>query len=304
MAQEDDLYVVKVIPENTLSEDQFTIIDIKSDDDLKNFIKPLQTNIGIKSHVKDIGFMFGDMTAIQNNNINAMPHDLVKGLRAIFTSSQIEGMFSVEVARKSAMDFWNNVTNKFPWKQSYVATVKQILDRLQSMIKRKSFLERRIHRYIAEYAATILPSHKRYFLDHRLFLGNEERFADFILEREEGFPPMLIELENPVWEVFTNKGEFTAKVNHAKNQIAEWVKFINQENGNTADDMRFLSGNKNRLVIIGKGLDNVDKLRDSKFTDTIVWTYDLLIKEAKDSVNKKILEQSKLLGVASPNLLT
>ena len=160
MAQEDDLYVVKVIPENTLSEDQFTIIDIKSDDDLKNFIKPLQTNIGIKSHVKDIGFMFGDMTAIQNNNINAMPHDLVKGLRAIFTSSQIEGMFSVEVARKSAMDFWNNVTNKFPWKQSYVATVKQILDRLQSMIKRKSFLERRIHRYIAEYAATILRNFK------------------------------------------------------------------------------------------------------------------------------------------------
>jgi len=54
---------------------------------------------------------------------------------------------------------------------------------------------------------------------------------------------------------------------------------------------------------MGRGLEFLKEMINSKYTDTIMWTYDLLLKEAKDRWNRIIIEQCKLLGISNPNLL-
>jgi hypothetical protein len=62
------------------------------------------------------------------------------------------------------------------------------------------------------------------------------------LERDAGLPALLIELETPAARIFTKRGEPTKETNHAKAQIAEWVRFIETDSRNTAGDMAFLRG--------------------------------------------------------------
>ena len=136
-----------------------------------------------------------------------------------------------------------------------------------------------------------------------MFYESERRKADFILQREDGFPPMLIELENPKSKMIKNDGEWTCAANHAKNQIAEWAKFIDQNLENSKGEMDFLIGpNKERLVIMGRGLKFLEKMKDSKYSDTIMWTYDLMIREAKENWNQIIRNQCKLLNIDPPEL--
>jgi hypothetical protein len=114
---------------------------------------------------------------------------------------------------------------------------------------------------------------------------------------------MLIELENPKSKMFKNNGEWSFGANHAKYQIAEWVKFIDQNPENANGKMDFLTGpNKERLVIMGRGLNFLDKMKDSKYSDTIMWTYDLMINEAKENWEKIIINQCKLLNLDPPEL--
>ncbi len=134
-----------------------------------------------------------------------------------------------------------------------------------------------------------------------LILNGDKRKADFILQREEGFPPMLIELENPKSKMFTSKGELSSKANHAKHQIADWVRFIDLNPENCKGEMSFLQGQKRtRLVIMGRGLGFYKEMSDSRYTDTIMWTYDMLLKEAKENWNKNIAAQCNLLDIPTP----
>ncbi|MEM5684256.1 hypothetical protein AAHB64_14515 [Bacillus toyonensis] len=95
----------------------------------------------------------------------------------------------------------------------------------------------------------------------------------------------------------------TAEANHAKNQISEWVRFIERNPKNAEDEFEFLNGPKERLVIMGRGMEFEEEMINSKYTDTIVWTYDFLIVEAKNKWNRFIVEQCKLLGIENPNLI-
>ncbi len=165
-------------------------------------------------------------------------------------------------------------------------------------------MEGRIHRFINSNANFLLPPHKKCYFKHPLYLNDEKREADFILQRERALPSMLIELENPNAKMFKKNGEWTAEANHARNQIAEWVRFIQQNPANAQGQFSFLSGPKQqRLVIMGRGLEHLDAMINSKYQDTIMWTYDVLVKEAKDCWNKIIVGQCHLLGIANPNTL-
>ena len=62
--------------------------------------------------------------------------------------------------------------------------------------------------------------------------------------------------------------------------------------------MGFLQGpNKTRLVVMGRGLEFYGEMSNSRYTDTIMWTYDMLLKEAKENWIKHIAEQRKVLGI-------
>jgi hypothetical protein len=211
---------------------------------------------------------------------------------------QIEGAFSPHAAKEQALDLWNQTVFGQPSGQaSFVECLRSIFDRFFNLVKRKSFVERRIHRYLRDHARFLLPDHRRCLFEHDLVLQGQKRPADFILERDAGLPALLIELETPSARLFTTQGEPTKQTNHARAQIAEWVRFIDENPQNTDGDMAFLRGPKDRLVVISTGLEWVTKMLESRYTDTILWTYDLLLREAKVRWNVLIAAQRSALGL-------
>lgn len=216
-------------------------------------------------------------------------------------AGQLEGAlnnFSSISALQQALQLWNNAVAGSGKTDSFVYEAKQIFMGFRYAIKRKAFLERRVHRFINEHARLLLPQFRQKLFEHPIYLENEVRVADFILEREPGLPALLVELESPVHKVFRKNGELTAEANHAKNQIAEWVAFIDQDaQRNASGDFAFLAGPKQRLVIMGRGMEHREKLLRTKFTDTTIWTYDLLLEHAINRWNDEIAAQCRLIGL-------
>lgn len=187
---------------------------------------------------------------------------------------------------------------------SFVYHLQTIFARFQGTIKLKGFRERRIHRFINQHSNLLLPSHKSCFFEYELILNDEKRKADFILEQEPGMPPLLIELEPPSDMLFRQDGEFTARALHARHQISEWIRFIDQNPENTAGSMAFLRiPTKQRMIIMGRGMDQRTRMLNSNYTDTIMWTYDMLISNAKDQANRFIKSQCQALGITDINLV-
>lgn len=303
--KEADFIVIKVIPDKGLESDVIEELVIRNDRELQDLTFPWKSDFKIDHPPKPpFGFMLGDMQIIkQENKISASPSVEFNGIIGIFSNDNISATFSIEQAKKDAINFWNAALNNFPKNTSFLDNLRKIFDRFESIIKRKAFLERRIHRYIKEYAKFLLPDFKKVFFDHELILHGEKRFADIIIQGNTGLPALLVELENPAVKIFKKSSELTAEANHARNQISEWIRFIEQNPENTDGEMDFLNGPKQRLVIMGRGLEFLKEMVNSKYTDTIMWTYDLFLKEAKDRWNRIIIEQCKLLGISNPNLL-
>lgn len=289
--------VIKVTPDPTLEQDVIVVGEISNNDDLNAMTAPLIISTPVAKISKNQAFMIGNMTLIPDNPL-IPPPDVDKSLFAYGNITSVLLQFTKEKATEEALTYFNRDDFQNEKSGSYIEEVRNIYFRCHSMIKRKAFLERRIHRYINEYSKVLLPSHKKCYFEKDVFFGGDKRTADFILERETGLPPILVELESPVHRVFRKNLEFTSEVNHAKSQIAEWVKFIeNNPLINASNDFSFLSGPKERLIIIGRGLENKKKLIDSKYTDTTIWTYDLLLEQAKERMNSEIIAQCKLLGI-------
>jgi hypothetical protein len=142
----------------------------------------------------------------------------------------------------------------------------------------------------------MLPPHKRCFIEVRLSRGEEAKKADFILERETGMPALLIELESPHLPLFKQNGEYTANANHAREQIREWVEFIDDEPTNRRGEFAFLAGEKDRLVVQGERLEFREKMNSSKGSDTTMWTYDMLLQEAKERCHAELVSLHVMMG--------
>jgi hypothetical protein len=301
-----DFFLIKIEEDRQLEQDQIINCSINTKSELNQFIEPWSTNLNwqtlpTRNHIH----RFSDVVLIQSNDFNALPTFEYKKLLVYITRDLIPVEFSTGNAKKHALDYWNNADNHFPLQdaKSFIYNLQTVFNKFEHIIKRKAFLERRVHRFINSYSKQLLPNHKRVYFEHELSLRGERRVADFILQRDDGMPALLIELENPSVKIFKNNGELTAEANHAKNQISEWIRFIDQNQENIKDDMYFLSGPKQRLVVMGKGLEYQQEMIDSKFTDTTMWTYEYLIKQAKDQWNSIIKEQCNLIGIVNPNLL-
>lgn len=302
--KDKNFITIKVIPDKDLESDIIEEVVISNDNELQSFSSPWKSDFKIDHPPKNpFGFMVGDMQVIEQGNINAVPTAEFNGIIGILSNDEVPKTFSIEKAKKDAINFCNNAINNFPKNSSFLDNLRKIFDRFGSIIKRKAFLERRIHRYIKEYAKFLLPEFRKSFFDHELMLHGEKRIADIIMQRETGLPALLVELENPAVQMFKKGGELTAEANHARNQISEWVRFIEQNPENTQGEMNFLNGPKERLVIMNRGFEHLEAMVNSKYTDTIMWTYDLFLKEAKDRWNGIIIEQCKLLGISNPNIL-
>ncbi len=293
--------VLKIEQDLNLEKNTFTSIEIKTLNDINKIIRP-KTFSGQVYNLKNSSFTtFGDMQMIDANNPLAIPVIDDKESFGWGSVKDFKTLYTIEKAKKDALDLWNKsvITKDFNSNTSYIIKVNNILDKLSAIIKRKAFLERRVHRYINEHKEIFLPQFKNCFFEHKLFLDDTYRKADFILERENGLAPLLIELESPIHKVLTNSYSLTSPSNHANEQINEWIEYI-KENPvqNCNNEMNFLkSVNIEKLVIIGRGLKQKEILHKKRFGSTVFWTYEMLIEEARVILNNKYSSQCKLIGL-------
>lgn len=290
--------VLKVEQNPELDNDIFHHQIITSEDEMNEIISPWKTDFQPGKLSSKPFMMVGDLTVVDEKNPLAVPVKEDKNLVGYGNIEQASNTFSVSSAKSDALNFWNHALNNQQSSGSYIHETRVILLKFQLIIKRKNFLERKIHRYINEHRNILLPSFSRCYYEHILYLGEDQRKADFILEREDGLPPILIELENPTHKVFRKDGEPTYQTNHAKNQIAEWIQFIDQDSQrNASGEFSFLTGPKQRLVVLGRGLEHREKLINTKFSDTTIWTYELFLAQAKNRLNEEFASQCRLIGI-------
>ena len=249
---------------------------------------------------------FGNMQAQiiikQGEQTNEVPVETIFIL-GFFKGQDIPIVFSKEQAKLNAIDIWNNTCNNLTTEHSFVYNLKKIFDKLSGILHIDAFTERKIHRYINSNKVFLLPSFQNCYFEHPLYLDDNKKVADFILERELGLAPILIELESPIHDAFKQNSEPRAVTHHAGEQIKDWVMYIARNSKNCEGAMNFLAGQQERLVIIGKGLEYLEEMKKSKYGENKIWTYDLLILEAKKRWNQVIIEQCNKIGISNPNLL-
>ncbi|MBU2593725.1 MAG: DUF4263 domain-containing protein [Candidatus Edwardsbacteria bacterium] len=297
-------FSIEAIPNNDLNENQ---VDLKKVNG--NAIKSSASGVEITSNIDldtlPLGFSMqhGDIMGYgPDETINSLPIFHVEGFNLIISKSILNTYFSYENAKINAYNIWNNTVNSLPLKLSFFENIKKIFDVFDTIIKKKSFIEHRIHRYLNKNASILMPAYKNIFYEYKIRDDTDTVIADFIIEREFGMPAMLIELENPSVKIYRKNGELTAEANHAENQIAEWVRFID-ENPINNPDMTFLKGPKQRLVIMGRGLEYVGEMQNSRHTDTIIWSYTVLRNEAAKRWNNIIKQQCDIIGISKVNLI-
>jgi len=295
-------YVIKIIPEKSMEKDIIESTQIADQHSFNKFVQPFPIAHNINDP-SEICFIIADMTVtpVEENSITNMPIVSNNGFIGIVSAELMYKQFSIQEAKIDALSFWNNACNNLDKNKSFLHNLTDIFNTFEKIIKRKAFLERRIHRYINEYRKYLLPDFKNCYFELPLFLNEEKRVADFVLERDSLFPPLLIELENPCHKILTKQGDFTKEVNHARRQISDWVKFINEDSVNTSGESCFLKGKKDRLIIIGKGFGYINKI--SQHDDITIWSYDTMIKEAKCRWNNVIKDQCRIIGLNEPDIL-
>jgi hypothetical protein len=295
-------YLIKVVVDLSLDSDKGFTGQLNSNEEIKKATYPLEFDFNLNQVPEEYGMVIDRINIKEVGNPNALPV-IDDQMLSIVREDRFFDWFSVEKAKERALDIWNKSDTGIDNNYTFVHNLKNIFDKLSAIVKRKSFLERRVHRFINSHATYILPSFLNCYYEFPIVYGEEKRVADFIIERETGFPALLIELESPSQPVFKKNNELTHQSHHAVSQINEWKMFIDQDSRNTQNEMKFLSGPKDKVIIIGRGIENLEAMKNSKFSGTAVWTYDLLISEAKKRWNLVIKEQSKAIGIEEPNLL-
>jgi len=299
VTEDSEGIVIKVTPDDKLDQDVVAILTVKSTEEINNIISPMEYGGPLLNREPEDSFLlFADMSIVDAENPLAVP---VLDNRFLIGWGRKKGffdIFNITKAKKEAIGLWNSAVEGTKKPQSFIQETRSVFAKLQAIVKLKAFRERRIHRFINDYHRLLLPSHKRCLYEKRLYLGEQMRETDFILEREEGLPPILIELESPVHKILTKTNDLTAAANHARKQISEWVSFIEKDPiRNASGENSFLIGPKERLVVIGRGLENTARLIDTKFDGVTFWTYSMLLEEAKTRWNNHIASQYKLLGL-------
>jgi hypothetical protein len=290
--------VLRVVPRIEDGPGTVQVRTLTSTSAMLELIRPWEANFTLDRLSATPFVEFGDVRAEVAGGPLLPPVMTSPGLIGWGRSDDAIITYSEESAKRNAIDHWNAALTGEGRSSSFVHEARTVFDKLHAIIRRKAFLERRVHRFLNEHRALVLPAFTKCFFEHDLFLDTERLTADFVLEREAGMPGILVELESPVHRVFRADGDWTAAVNHAKAQIARWVRFIRQApDRNAQGEMAFLTGPIQRLVVIGRGLEKTQQLFDSRHTDTTIWTYDLMIAEAKARWNNTLEQQYVLLGL-------
>lgn len=282
-----DGFTIRAVPDDSLTEDAFDTLEVSNEAEYRDATKPFPLNIerGLRGAV-----WLGDPRMESKDEPLLPPVYAPRGVVAFMSNdTAVDEALSEESAARTIADHWAQLEFGLERGTSAYLQMDLIFKRFSALISRRAWKERRIHRYINQHRV-LLPPHNRCFYEHEIVANGETRRADFILERDAGFPALLIELESPLNPLFRADGELSREANHAREQIREWVEMIDDEPANRSGEMTFLRGPKQRLVIQGERLQFADKMRASANSDTIVWTYDMLLREARERVRAEFVQ--------------
>ncbi len=149
--------VVTALPDSSLHSDVLQEINIDTDAELVEAYKPLKSNRTIPScPIAKHCIYISDLKLIQADAPFALPVFEYPGLIIEITDDLVPVEFTFEKAKLQAIDIWNNVALGIKAAKSFPENVKDILVRLGFLVKRKAFLERRIHRFVNEFKSIIL----------------------------------------------------------------------------------------------------------------------------------------------------
>ncbi len=298
MIERPAICVYKVEPDSELEQDQVEVLVGLGEAELCDLTAPYSFKSMIGAAATGTAFEIGDMRFLNANNPLLPEKHLFRGMIGYCFTKSARERFSVGRARKEAVNLWCNAQRGFDPLSSYPGNARRVFDKFGCLIKRKNYRERKIHRYISEHRGLLLPDFKNCFFEHGLFSKTEKVVADFILQRECMLPALLIELESPCLKLLKTNGDLTFQASHAREQIRIWVKIIDENPANWDGKMAFLKGPKERLVVMGKGFES--DAYDSSRDDTKIWTYDVLLREAKDSFNRRMAEMYRLVNTDNP----
>lgn len=288
---------IRISQNQRLTEDRLSIQTLHKKKDFDKLMAPWKASFPPEQLGGQPFLLMSGAYMVAKDNPLAEPPIDDRALTAFRKTRGAEDAFNVESGKHDAINFWNYARLGKAGSGSYVLEVNAVLEKMQNLSNRRNFLERRIHRFLDEHARLLLPPFRKKYFEHKIYFGDRMRKADFVLEREAGLPPLLIELEAPSHNVFRANEDLTSQANHARAQIAEWVSFIDRDSKrNTSGNFEFLAGPKQRLVVMGKGLQHEASLLNTRFTDTTIWTYDLLLKQAKERLSADFAHQCKTIG--------
>ena len=95
------------------------------------------------------------------------------------------------------------------------------------MIDRADVHEKRdVHPFLAEHTYFLHPALETIVSEPTIGVGTEFR-PDFIIREATG-DYILVEIENPKQPLFTKRGDFTAEVSHAVQQVEDWQEWLEQ----------------------------------------------------------------------------
>ncbi|HEY5258242.1 MAG TPA: Shedu anti-phage system protein SduA domain-containing protein [Candidatus Baltobacteraceae bacterium] len=294
----ENIYTIRAAADAEAPADHYRRLLVNSQAELQEAVSPIQMGFDFPLGG---GYWMGDARMTPQGDPTVPSIECLPGLLGVIRNDgAMAKMLTEHEAQTSALRHWEAACFGLDKSQRTVYDeLASVFARFAAIIKRKAFLERRIHRFINEHRDIMLPFSKSVYYEHPLRrLDGTEYYADFILEREFGQPAWLIELESPSSALFKKNGELTANANHARAQIKDWIVAIEENAANSADAMSFLKGPKTRLVVSGCGLDHEIEMRDSAFADTVTWTYDLLLREAKERAHAQMVEFRKRIGLS------
>ncbi len=124
---------------------------------------------------------------------------------------------------------------------------KELVEEWTKMLSDTNLLEKDYHNFLANYAGLFLADKARtYLVLNKLQFGNDY-VSDFVVINENfsaGLYYNIIEIETPHCNLFTKKGNQSARLNQAIQQILDWKRWLE----NNPDNVGKILPNVNRAI--------------------------------------------------------
>jgi len=159
-----------------------------------------------------------------------------------------------------------------------------VLNEYSSLLDTDPEREETLHTYLGEHPALIYPAHTAIWSK----LGIGAHFTDFVFRDALG-EYVLVELERSTLPLFKADGDTSYDLNHAKNQVIDWKRYIEDNLATVQKELGLtgISSNPRSIVIIGRSktltAENRRKLVsiENESPRTKIMTYDDVLLNAR-----------------------